>query len=154
MNWITIDKDKCDKCGICVLRCPQCFSKDGDKIFVQADAESCSLCGHCVALCHKEAIAHSEMDMNNFIGIDPEVNITQEEFKAFLRSRRSHRDFKDKEIPRQDLDELVDMCRYAPTGGNMQNVQVIVVRDKEVIQKISDITVDTFEKFHFSKISL
>lgn len=145
MSWVSIDKDRCDGCGICVLRCPRCFAKHDDEITVHADENCCNLCGHCVALCPAEAINHHEMDMENFISIDDAVSFETEKFTQFIRQRRSHRHFKDKKIAGADLGRLIDVCRYAPTGSNVQTVEIIMVQDSEKRQKLSDLTVDFFD---------
>jgi nitroreductase len=83
------------------------------------------------------------MEMNNFIEAKGEAFET-DAFIRFIRERRSHRHFKEKSIPRETIEELVDICRYAPTGGNEQNVEIIVVQDPQRRQRLSDLTVDFF----------
>ena len=144
-NWVSIDKDKCNDCGICILRCARCFSMQDDEITVQADENCCNLCGHCIALCPTEGIVHDKMDPDNFIVVGAGVSFETDSFVQFIRQRRSHRHFKDKEIPKEDLEKLIDICRYAPTGSNVQTVEIIVLRDPERRQKLSDLTVDFFE---------
>lgn len=143
MSWISIDQDKCTQCGICALRCPLCFSSHDGTMKAHADENNCSLCGHCVALCPGDAIVHHQMDMGNFLESGP-VPFGTDEFIRFIRERRSHRYFQNKEIPRASLEKLVDLCRYAPTGGNEQTVEIIVVQDPVRRQKLSDLTVDFF----------
>ena len=144
-SWVTIDKDKCIACGICLMRCPLVFSTKDDEMVAQADEDRCNLCGHCVSLCPTDAIIHSKMDMDNFGKVDEPVAFEFDTFIQFVRQRRSHRHFKDTAIPREDLEKLVDMCRYAPTGSNVQGVEIIVVQDPERRQKLSDLTFDFFE---------
>ncbi|GAB4340048.1 MAG: nitroreductase family protein [Candidatus Abyssubacteria bacterium] len=145
MSWVSIDRNKCTDCGICALRCPLCFSKQGDGMTAHADENCCNLCGHCVALCPADAIVHKKMDMRNFREVgDRNLPFDTEDFIQFIRERRSHRHFKDKKIPRADLEKLVDICRYAPTGGNVQTVEIIVVEDPERRQRLSDLTSDFF----------
>lgn len=144
-NWISLDKDRCNNCGICVTRCPLCFFKQDDGITVQADEKFCNLCGHCVALCPTDAIVHLKMDPDNFIPVDGSANFETERFIQFIRQRRSHRHFQDRKIPREDLEKLIDTCRYAPTGSNVQNVEIIVIQDPVKRQKLSDLTVDFFD---------
>jgi nitroreductase len=128
-----------------VLRCPFCFFEQDDGMSAQADVERCNLCGHCIALCPTDAITHSEMDMDNFMSFDGATTLDTDTFIEFVRERRSHRNFKDKEIPRETLEKLVDLCRYAPTGSNVQNTEIIVVIDPERRKKLSDLTMDFFE---------
>lgn len=147
MNWISIDQEKCDGCKFCVVRCPRCFSKQDGIIVAQADIDNCNLCGHCLALCKHQAIAHEKMDMNNFPEVDSDANFDTKTFIQFIRNRRSHRHFKNKAIPKEDLETLIDTCRYAPTGSNVQTVETIVLQDQDRIKKLSDLTVDVFAKF-------
>lgn len=144
MNWVSIDKDKCNNCGICALRCPFCFLRGKDGITAIANEDLCSMCGHCVALCPEEAITHEKMNMGNFLGISDGVTPETDAFIQFIRERRSHRHFKEQRIPAENLEKLVDICRYAPTGGNVQSVEVIVVQQPKRRKKLSDLTVDFF----------
>jgi nitroreductase/Pyruvate/2-oxoacid:ferredoxin oxidoreductase delta subunit len=144
-SWVSIDKGKCNNCGICALRCPLCFFQQDDGMSAQADADRCNLCGHCVALCPTDAITHSKVDMDNFTSFDGVTSFEPDTFIQFIRERRSHRHFKKKEIPRETLEKLIDLCRYAPTGSNVQNTEIIVVLDPERRKKLSDMTMDFLE---------
>ena len=146
MNWVSIDRDRCNDCGVCALRCARVFTKDDDGISVYADEDSCNLCGHCISLCPTDAIIHEKMEMDNFFVVDDNIHFDTEQFIHFVRRRRSHRSFKNREIPLQDLEKLVDLCRYTPTGSNMQNVEIVMLQDKERIKQLSDMTVDYFRE--------
>jgi len=142
MSWVSIDYDKCNRCGICVQGCPRCFWKNGDEIAVEANESCCALCGHCVALCPAGAISHNKMDMNNFKDIRKREIIKTDEFIQFIRERRSHRHFTKDKIPKKDLEKLIDTVRYAPTGHNDQTVEIILLQDSMRIRKLSNLTVD------------
>ena len=49
-----------------------------------------------------------------------------------IRSRRSIRSFKPDPVPRQVLEELLDACRWAPSGGNAQPWHFAVLGGKEM----------------------
>ena len=49
-------------------------------------------------------------------------------------------------MPRKVLERLVDVCRYAPTGSNVQTVEILVVQDPERVRKLSELTVESFFK--------
>jgi nitroreductase len=97
-----------------------------------------------VALCPTSAIEHHHMDMTGFVEYAQKASFDTDTFIQFLRERRSHRHFKDKAIPRKSLETLVDVCRYAPTGSNVQDVEIIVTQDQEKIKQYSDLTIDYF----------
>jgi nitroreductase len=144
MSWVAIDKTKCDNCGLCILRCPGVFSKVDGEIVAQADVSNCNVCGHCISLCKPRAIVHSAMDIINFPAVNEAANFATEKFIHFLRNRRSHRHFKNKAIPRADLETLIDACRYAPTGSNAQSVEIIVLENRDRIKKLADYIIDFF----------
>lgn len=142
-NWVTIDQEACTSCGICASRCA-CFTFKDKNVSVQADITNCNLCGHCVALCAVDAITHQKMDMDNFPLLDPEKTVDTESLIQLIRKRRSVRAFKKNEPSRADLEKLVDLCRYAPTGSNVQNLEMLMVTNKERIAELSSLAVDYF----------
>ncbi|MBW2061378.1 MAG: nitroreductase family protein [Deltaproteobacteria bacterium] len=146
MSWVSIEEDKCTDCGLCVAACMRCFTDNDGEIIVDANETNCNFCGHCVALCPTMAITHHKMNMDGFIEFDEDVQFDTSRFIQFIKKRRSHRSFKDKEISEKDLKTLVDVCRFAPTGSNVQTVEIVVVREPERIQKLSDLTVDFFKE--------
>jgi len=118
---------------------------DGEFIS-RASQETCNLCGHCVALCPTDAITHHQMEMDNFVSLKSSVDIKFDDLLQFVRSRRSHRRFTDKPVPKADLEKLVELCRYAPTGSNKQLLEIMVIQDREKINRLSNLTVDFFEQ--------
>ncbi len=146
MNWITINKNKCNLCGLCAMTCRRCFSRSGEEILVQADEDNCIICGHCVAVCPNEAISHGKISLENFQKIEKPASIPADTFLRFIKERRSHRLFQPKPIPPEDLDRLIDVVRYAPTGANVQSVEMIIVQDPARKKSLSDLTIDFFDK--------
>ena len=52
-------------------------------------------------------------------------------------TRRSVREYKDKDIGLSTIEEIIDAGRYAPSAGNIQLWRVIVVKDERVKNKIA-----------------
>jgi nitroreductase len=50
---------------------------------------------------------------------------------TLFRSRRSCRDFTDDPVPRELLVELLEAARWAPSGGNLQPLRLVVVQDRD-----------------------
>lgn len=49
-----------------------------------------------------------------------------------IKSRRSVRAFTDQPVSREEVEKLIDMARWAPSAGNIQPWEFIVVRDLEI----------------------
>jgi len=56
-----------------------------------------------------------------------------------IKERRSVRKYKDKEIPKEILEELIDCARLAPSARNDQPWEFIVVTEKETLQKLGQV---------------
>ncbi len=148
MSLISIDNEKCNLCGICVIRCARNFMEGEEEVSPLARDETCSVCGHCLSLCPTDAIVHNRMDMDNFPLLDRKLKFDPDEFDEFVRGRRSIRSYKKKQIPHEDLARLVDLCRYAPTGSNKQDVEILVIEDKARMDRLSKLTMGFVSKLY------
>lgn len=54
-----------------------------------------------------------------------------------LIERRSCRNYKDEQIKEEELNEILKSGMYAPSGMGLQSPKMIVLQNKEVIQKLS-----------------
>lgn len=59
-----------------------------------------------------------------------------------LMKRRSVRNFKDKPIPEDIIEKLIDAANNAPSGGNLQPVSIIIVQSSENREKLAEINED------------
>lgn len=57
-----------------------------------------------------------------------------------IKSRRSIRRYKQKQVDDKLLADLVDSARLAPSGGNMQHLRFVVVRTPENVEKVFALT--------------
>lgn len=58
------------------------------------------------------------------------------EVRKAIESRRSIRKYEKKEIPRKVLEELLDAARVAPSSGNRQAWEIVVVTDDEMKSRL------------------
>ncbi|MBN2039367.1 MAG: nitroreductase family protein [Spirochaetes bacterium] len=144
MKAVTIDKEKCNLCLVCVETSAGCFMKNDDSIEVLADDFTCVLCGHCVAACPVNAITHNIMDMSNFPEITGDGKLSTGDLLRHMRERRSHRAFLDKQVPKKDLEKLAEAVRYSPTGHNEQTVELVIIQNPERRKKLSNLGVDFY----------
>ena len=145
MALLEINKETCTKCGTCAAICP-----DGIILFFEGkyprpipDVEQfCMRCGHCVAVCPTGSITHAEMPPEQCPPIENSLKITIEQCTQLIKGRRSIRKYQDKMVPRELITRLIDVARFAPSGHNVQEIQWLVIDDKEKLQRFEEIGLD------------
>lgn len=63
-----------------------------------------------------------------------------QEFKKIVLERRSVRKFTSENVSNEDILELIDCARYAPSDTNSQTWEFLVIKNKEKIQHIEQLT--------------
>jgi nitroreductase/NAD-dependent dihydropyrimidine dehydrogenase PreA subunit len=146
MPILGIDYEKCNNCQICLEACSRYFRRDEEqnKIIFDDPQNLCDSCGRCIARCKSEAIKHEDFgEMLTFEGVkDPSRLITYEAMHKFLSSKRSIRGFKNKKIPREVMEKVLNSMKYAPTAANMRNLKCTVISDDDKIKKLSGAVID------------
>lgn len=145
MNLITVDQEKCIKCGFCVNECPEHVIRLGENGPEEVCPENCIACGHCVAVCPKEAMGNTKTPLSHQISSKKFPKLSPEEAENFLRSRRSIRSYKQTAVPREKLIDLVSIAHFAPSGHNLQGISYIIVDDRKILDKAVKIAVEEFE---------
>jgi nitroreductase len=59
-----------------------------------------------------------------------------------IKGRRSVRRFKSDPVREEDLQKILDAARWAPSAGNMQPLELVVVKDEEVKQRLAIAALD------------
>ncbi len=150
MNLITVNQDKCIKCGLCVNECPERvleLSENGPK---EICGEECISCGHCVAICPREAIDNIKTPLANQTSSKKFPKLSPEEAENFLRSRRSIRSYKETPVPREKLIDLVNIAHFAPSGHNLQGISYTIIDNRKILDKAVKIVIEEFEKVNVS----
>jgi len=122
----SIDPDSCIGCGLCVEVCPAktISMQDGKAVVTGTYSMGC---GHCEAVCPVGAIRVQALE-HPFIlssaAVDdrwlPHGEYDSGQLVRLMLSRRSCRNYHDKEIDRAVLDDLVKIGTTAPSGTNSQ----------------------------------
>lgn len=146
MELITVNKDLCIQCGICTEVCPAKALGMGENGPEAIMPQACNGCGHCVAVCPHMAIDSNRAPLANQSDLLEFPVINEKTAQQFLRSRRSVRCYKDTAIPREQLLKLVEIARFAPTASNKQGVSYMIVEDKKIIQRATEITIEWMEE--------
>lgn len=144
MATISINHDACIRCKKCVRICPSVLFQLDKNHQITVDSESCISCGHCVAVCPTSAITHSDFPENHIHAFSRDQLPTPEQVDLLIRSRRSNRAFSSREIPMEDLLQIIEAGHRAPTATNAQGVKMVLVTAPEVMAEISRITIQEF----------
>jgi len=65
-----------------------------------------------------------------------------------MRSTAAVRDFTGDPLPDEVLHRILENARFAPSGGNRQGVQVVVVRDSATRERLVEITQPGARRYH------
>ncbi|RXE56389.1 nitroreductase [Methanoculleus taiwanensis] len=146
METIFVDQDLCTRCGICSVVCPISIVDAADDHTLpevrEEKAGMCIVCGHCEVSCPSQALLLN-VRPDEKVGIPAGAGaLSAEGLGVYLQKRRSVRHYTDDPVSRETILQILDIARYAPSGGNGQPVQWLVVHDPENVQKIAGLTVD------------
>ena len=93
------------------------------------------MCGHCACICPKKAITMTGFD-ELAIELTNSQRLDSDELLMAIKSRRSIRKFKDKDVPLEIIKQIIEAGRYTPSAKNSQDVSYIVLDNKkEVYEK-------------------
>lgn len=145
MSLITVNEEKCIKCGLCVEECPLGVLKLESTGPKEVNPDACFACGHCVAICPKEAIDNNKSPLAMQAEKEEIPKLNAEEAKNFIRSRRSIRSYKNTPVEREKLMQLVDVAHLAPTASNSQGISYLIIDDKKTIELAVEECINWFE---------
>lgn len=144
---VSIDENRCTLCGLCIRVCLRGVLKEEKKRIVVIDPASCNLCGHCKAICPTDAPKFSNLNENEF-ELTPNIEEmpNPSSFLRFLRRRRSQRIYSSKPVEIEKLKMIIEAGRFAPTGGNRQGCEYIVVTGRKILDRVCTLTIQTLQE--------
>lgn len=145
MDLLTVDKEKCLRCGTCVNTCPACILNMGPEGPECHYDRGCMSCGHCVAVCPVGALDNKYAHLADMRPVTKPM-LDPDTAYEFMRMRRSIRCFKPQPPTEEELTRLLDVCRYAPTATNSQCMYYVVLRKPEQITAVADAVADWMEQ--------
>ena len=133
---IAINLDDCTECGLCSKVCVA-----HNLVIIQNKAnkimDNCVMCGQCSAVCPQRAIS-LEGCGNGQIDKTDDIRLVPEDIINVIRFRRSIRNFKKTEIPKEAMERILEAGRLTHTARNMQDVSyVVLAAGKERIEKMA-----------------
>lgn len=97
----------------------------------------CVMCGQCSAVCPQKAISIEGYGSEQMEKTE-EVRLSPEDILNVIRFRRSVRNFKKIEIPREVMEQVLEAGRLTHTAKNMQDVSyVVLTTEKNRIEKMA-----------------
>ena len=146
MALFTVDPEKCNRDGICVDICPfaliEMKTKDAVPTPIDIAAERCMNCGHCMAVCPTGALTLTTMSPSDCLPVEMSLQATPEQIENLVKARRSIRVYKDKPVPRETIQQLLDIVAYAPSGHNSQMIHWLVIDDPAEIKRLAGMVID------------
>jgi len=140
-----IDTTVCTRCGICKHVCPvniiDMDAQTGFPFFMRDRDLRCTACGHCEAVCQTHAIDVRGQQSNN-AAIDKTGKLSEQATRSFFKSRRSIRCYKPDQVPKETLEKLIDIVRYAPSGINRQPVEWTILYSQGMVKSVTAVCVD------------
>ena len=64
------------------------------------------------------------------------------DLKQVIKNRHSVRSFSDKVSPKKIIDEIIEYANLAPSAGNLQARDFIIIDDHDIKEKLSDAALD------------
>jgi nitroreductase/NAD-dependent dihydropyrimidine dehydrogenase PreA subunit len=146
----TINIEKCTKCKLCIETCVRNIYSFESDILKPSDNfdEECIECGHCVAVCPARVF-----NLKYHTAEDIEPVPSKEKLPSFdlisnlIQKRRSIRNFKDKSVPKDLLERIINLAKYSPTASNQENVHYTIVQDPNTLKKFSEETTLNVKNF-------
>jgi len=100
------------------------------------------LCGHCEAFCPQQALVLDYLREEKLSYEEEDSRVAPENLSLYMRKRRSIRHFKPEPVDKDTIGKILEIARYAPSGGNSQTVQWLVIYDTEEVKRIASLTVE------------
>jgi nitroreductase/NAD-dependent dihydropyrimidine dehydrogenase PreA subunit len=120
-------RERCTGCRACLEVCPTGAVTLHDGI-PKFEGRICIGCGHCGAWCPENCHGLEPVPVGPFC--------SPENFRQLAASRRSIRHFSTEELSDVQLEELLSVVRYCPTGVNAQGITVVAWRGEAVRREL------------------
>ncbi|UCC91855.1 MAG: nitroreductase family protein, partial [Candidatus Aenigmatarchaeota archaeon] len=59
------------------------------------------------------------------------------ELNEAIRKRRSIRSYQDRPVEEEKIEEILEAAHWAPSAGNLQSVEYIIVKDRETRERLA-----------------
>lgn len=146
MSSIIVNGDLCTRCGICSEVCPMGIvlpaSEGALPEVPEEKAVACIRCGHCEVHCPSQALILNDRPNGKEILSPGTGELSCGDIGMYLKKRRSVRRFTREPVPQEKILQVLDIARYAASGGNGQQVEWLVIHGPEKVRRLAGLTID------------
>lgn len=133
---IIINSEICNGCGLCVNVCKAFnLSIENNKVVKNPTSLfGCIGCGHCMAICQCNAIniVGRELTPRDIFDLPKRDEMSGfEQLMALLQHRRSIREFSDKNVDDEVVENILAAAKTAPMGLPPSDVNVLIIKGKD-----------------------
>ncbi len=148
MQGLTVDHDRCTRCGQCIYACSRQILEDdgeGGPVLPEENIDQCNACGHCGAVCPVGALVSPKCGGERPARYPDARDLTYPEAEKFLLSCRSMRRYKEEPVAKEEVLALLDVARKAPSASNLQTIRWVVLRGREKASAFTALTMEWFD---------
>jgi nitroreductase/NAD-dependent dihydropyrimidine dehydrogenase PreA subunit len=145
VDLLNFNRQTCTQCGLCAAVCMGefiDFRKNRFPVQVPEADRGCSRCGHCVVICPSGSLTLRDVPEEQCVALDSSLDISFAQAAQLIKGRRSIREYKDKPVPTAEIERIIEVARYAPTGHNEQEVRWLVITHPATLKRLSEIGLD------------
>ena len=146
MPGILIDEKLCNRCNTCSTVCiTKIIEKGAESSFPtipESNREGCLKCGHCEAFCPQKALTLDFLVEEKSKTTQPVDYIEPQNLALHIKKRRSIRHFSSEPVQKDVIAQVIDIARYAASGGNSQEVKWLVIHDSNKVKQIAGLTIE------------
>jgi ferredoxin len=142
----SVDLTTCKKCHLCAEICPAGIISAGEEArFLLDRIPLCIHCGQCMAACPTKSISIEGLSYDkDFFELPQRREGWEKAFYGIAGSRRSIRNFKDRPVPRDMLEKIVQAITFAPPGFTPLTVELTVVTNRDLIRRAIPLMADMY----------
>ena len=148
MQGFSIDHGVCICCGQCILACGrQALVDDGEggPALPEENLDLCNACGHCSAVCPVDAVISPKCGGEKATPYPAAPDFTFAESERFILSCRSMRRFRQDAVAKEEILDILDIARKAPSASNTQPVSWAVLSGREKARRFTELTMEWFD---------
>jgi len=138
---LSVDREHCTLCGVCVKNCGVEVLQIKDKAVQQVDAGfGCISCGHCMMVCPQGCLTISGRNLSaeDLQPLPPqEARADAEALKNLFVARRSVRQFSDRTVEPELIEQVIAMASSAPMGIPPWDVGVVTINGFDAVRELA-----------------